>query len=411
MQATPEMTDKQHPVVTPSMGGLTTIAVLALSSMTVMANATISPSLPGLRAHFAAVPDIETLAGLILTLPSLAVVLTAGLVGWLTDKVDRQKLLLLSGLLYGLGGTSGLWVDSLTGMLVGRTVLGVGVAGTMVLATTWAADLWQGEARTRFLGRQGAAMSAGGVVVLLLGGALATLHWRGAFAAYLLVAPVTLLALSALAPHARRLADSKPTSGAVSPTTDPFPWHVFTFVGTLAFLFMVAFYAIPTRLPFLLGEAGVTNPFLLSAVISLVTVAALPGALAYGKIRHRAPAMVIFSLCWGCMGLGMVILATASGLPLMALGVVVIGLGLGLAMPNHTAYFMEFVPSTARGRASGLLTTAFFAGQFASPLVLAPLVRAFGLSGSFKALGGLALALACFLALMTQWSHSRRALP
>ena len=94
-----------------------TTAVLMLAGMTVMANATISPSLPGLRAHYADVPNIETLAGLMVTLPSLAVVLTAGIVGWLVDGIDRQMLLLASGLLYALGGTSRLWVDSPTNML------------------------------------------------------------------------------------------------------------------------------------------------------------------------------------------------------------------------------------------------------------------------------------------------------
>ena len=56
-------------------------------------------------------------------------------------------------------------------------------------------------------------------------------------------------------------------------------------------------------------------------------------------------------------------------------------------MPNYTTWFMERVPATMRGRASGLLTTAFFLGQFASPLVSAPLVATFGLAGTFAAVG------------------------
>ena len=91
-------------------------------------------------------------------------------------------------------------------MLAGRLVLGVGVAGMMVLATTWAGDLWTGPARARFPGLQGAVMPAGGIVVVLVGGTLASLHWRGAFATYLLVLPVTALTLVALVPYARRKA-------------------------------------------------------------------------------------------------------------------------------------------------------------------------------------------------------------
>lgn len=126
-----------------------TLAVLGLASMTIMANATVASSLPGLRAHYADVPHIDTLAGLIVTLPSLAIVLSAGLMGVLIDRWDRQKLLLVTAALYCIGGTSGLWAESLWAMLAGRLALGLGVAGTMNLGMTWASDLWQGPARGR----------------------------------------------------------------------------------------------------------------------------------------------------------------------------------------------------------------------------------------------------------------------
>lgn len=374
------MTDRSSSM---SPGPLVTTAVLMLAGMTVMANATISPSLPGLREHYSRVPNIDTLAGLLVTLPSLAVVLTAGPVGWLADKIDRQVLLLASGLLYALGGTSGLWVDGVSEMLAGRLVLGAGVAGTMVLATTWTADLWHGDARTRFLGRQGAATSVGGIVVILIGGALASLHWRGAFGAYLLVTPVTIFALWALAPYARLRREAPQARTGVGSAPDRFPWLAFAFAGGLAFLFMIAFYAIPTRLPFLLGELGVTAPLTLSAFIALVTVAALPGALAYGWIRRRMPAVAIFAMSWALMGVGMLIVSRAPSLPVVAAGVIFVGLGLSPALPGYTAYLMNVVPPASRGRASGLLTIAFFAGQFASPIVSAPLVTAFGLSQTF----------------------------
>jgi MFS family permease len=378
-------------------GPFVTAAILLLSAMTVMANATISASLPGLREHFSDVAGIETLAGFILTLPSLAVVLTAGMFGWLADLVDRQKLLLAAGLLYAIGGTSGLWVEGLPGLLIGRIVLGVGVAGTMVLATTWAADLWPEAARAQFLGRQGAAMSAGGIGVILIGGAFASLHWRGAFATYLLVLPVTGLAFHALAPYVPQRHPVRQSLVQADADREPFPWVVFAFVGSLGFLFMAAFYVMPTRLPFLLAEVGVTSPLMLSAVISLVTLAALPGALAFGRIRLRLSALAVFALSWTLMGLGTLILAAAPNMIVMALGVIVVGLGLGPSMPNYTAYLMASVPSTSRGRASGLLTTAFFAGQFASPLVLAPMVGGLGLRGAFQAMGVLQLTLACGL--------------
>ena len=383
----------------PAMPGLfVTIAILLLSGMTVMANATIAPALPALRVHFGDVPGIETLLGLLMTLPSAAIMLTAGLIGWLSDKVDRQKLLIASGLLYVIGGTSGLWVDSLAAMLAGRAILGVGVAGTMVLSATWAADLWQGDARARFLGQQGAAVAAGGVAVIILGGALASLNWRGAFATYLLIVPVTIIAWTALIPYARHRTAQSTNRLPGAQIRGSFPWRAFAFVGTLGFLFMTAFYIIPTRLPFLLGNVGVQSPFMLGAVTALVTLAALPGALTFGRMRRRMSAMTIFALSWGVMGLGMLILSVAPTAPVMSLGTAIVGLGMGPAIPNYTSHLMSVVPAAARGRASGLLTTAFFGGQFASPLVSGLFVPTLGLAGTFQVLALFQLALALILA-------------
>ena len=373
-------------------GPLVTAGVLLMAATTIMANATIAPSLPLLKAHFASVPGIDTLAGLLITLPSLAVVLTAGLIGWLTDRFDRQRLLLASGLLYAAGGTSGLWVDGLVPMLAGRLVLGVGVAGMMVLATAWAGDLWAGPARARFLGLQGAFMSAGGIVAVLVGGGLASLHWRGAFATYLLVLPITALALAGLAPYSRRKATAVRAAAAAGDAA--VPWAAFAFVGSLGFLFMAIVYVLPTRLPFLLGERGVANPLVVAAVMSTTTLFSLPGALLYGRIRQRLSVMAVFTFSWTSMGAGMLVLALAPTLPLMVAGVALIGLGIGPSLPNYMAYWLGVVQPGLRGRAAGMLTTAFFAGQFASPLITAPLVSAFGLSDTFKllAFGQLVLA-------------------
>ena len=368
-------------------GRAVTGAVLGLASMTIMANATVASSLPGLREHYAAVPHIDTLAGLIVTLPSLAIVLSAGLMGVLIDRWDRQKLLLLTAGLYAIGGTSGLWAESLWGMLAGRLALGLGVAGTMNLGMTWASDLWQGPARARFLGMQGAAISGAGIVFMLLGGLLASYHWRGAFAVYGLILPIAALAFLALGPHARRIAAERGRPRAVQTTADRFPWAAYAFIAPLAFLFQTAFYVTPTRLPFHLQGLGVTSPLVVGALMAALVTVSAPVALMYGRIRARLSAMTIFGLSFFLIGLGFLAHATASDWRGVLLGSLIAGLGMGISMPNYTTWFMERVPASMRGRASGLLTTAFFLGQFASPLVSAPLVAWFGLPGTFATVG------------------------
>ncbi len=364
-----------------------TLAVLGLASMTIMANATVASSLPGLRAHFADIPHIDTLAGLIVTLPSLAIVLSAGFMGVLIDRWDRQKLLLVTAVLYAVGGTSGLWAESIWAMLIGRLALGLGVAGTMNLGMTWASDLWQGPERARFLGMQGAAISGAGIVFMLLGGALASLQWRGAFAVYILILPIAALAFLALGPHARRIRDERDRPQPVRSTADRFPWAAYAFIAPLAFLFQAAFYVTPTRLPFHLETLGVHSPLVVGALMAALVTVSAPVSLMYGRIRARLSAMTIFGLSFVLIGLGFVSHALATDWHGVLAGSLIAGLGMGISMPNYTTWFMARVPAPMRGRASGLLTTAFFMGQFASPLVSAPLVAWFGLAGTFAAVG------------------------
>lgn len=379
-----------------------TVAVLLLASTTIMSNATIAPSLPGLKEHFATVNGIDTLAGLLLSLPSLSILLTAGIFGWLADRMDRQPLLLIAGLLVVLGGTSGLWAQSLMQMLIGRVVLGVGVGGTMTLAFAWGAELWQGQARARFMGLQGAAVSAGGVVALILGGALAALHWRGAFAVYLTALPITLIAYAALAPHARALQARRATTERLTKAgaDGAFPWAMYAFVGGLAFLLMTGFYIMPTRVPFHLTALGTTNTLVIAAIMALVTLVSTPGALLYGRMRRFLSPVTIFAMSFGLMAAGLVMVGLSHSAWLVAVGGIFAGLGLGPSMPNFTTYFNSFVPPSQRGRAAGLLTTAFFAGQFASPLISAPLVAWLGLNGAFIAVGLVFAGIATGLALM-----------
>lgn len=120
---------------------------------------------------------------------------------------------------------------------------------------------------------------------------------------------------------------------------------------------------------------------------ALVTVSA-PVSLMYGRIRQRLGAMTIFGLSFVLIGAGFLAHATASDWHGVLVGSLIAGLGMGISMPNYTTWFMARVPASMRGRASGLLTTAFFLGQFASPLVSAPLVAWLGLAGTFAAVGG-----------------------
>ena len=383
-----------------SPGPLVTAAVLAASSLTVMANATISPGLPGLEEHFQGIPHIRTLAGLIVTLPSLFVIFAAPVYGRLADRMDRVPLLLFAMAVYAIGGVSGFFLDSLPGILVGRAVLGLGVAGSMTLAITLAGDLWSGRARQKFYGLQASAMSLGGVVFITMGGMLAGMSWRAPFLIYLFAAPAAALII-----YAFRGVDSRPdksatASGADAAPAQSFPWSQVAIVYVIAFTFMTVFYLVPTRLPFLMGEIGIHSPQVMGMAMASMTLMGAFGATLYGFVRRFASALAVFAIGFGLQAAGLWILASADGLGTILPGMIVFGAAMGIMMPNFGTFLMARVPDAVRGRASGMMTTSIFAGQFASPIVAAPLAAMIGLSATFVAFGGILAVAATILAVL-----------
>ena len=365
---------------TPSL----TATVLLVSSLTVLANATIAPALPGLARAFAGTPGIETLAGLVLSLPALAVVLCATAFGWAADRFERRVVLMLALLVYGLGGASGVLAETMPQILAGRLLLGAGVAGTLTVATQLAADHWHGADRARFMGWQGAAISATGIASLVTGGALAELSWRAPFAIYLLALPAGVVAWSVVPARRGR---SAVASLVPSAPREPFPWRVLALTGGILFLAMVFILLVATRLPFLLGEIGVVSPGVIGVTLALMTVASFPTGLFYGRVRARLGPPMIAAIALALMGTGFAIVSGSHALGFVTFGILVTGAGVGLIIPNQNVWLMAHVPEAARGRASGLMTACLFAGQFVSPIVSGALLAAMDLSAVFLAFG------------------------
>lgn len=106
-------------------------AILGASSLTVLAGAIVAPALPSIALHFQDHPQSELLVRLIVTLPALAIALTASPMGWAADRLGKKRLLFLALGVYLMAGLSGVWLESLELILAGRFLLGMAVAGIL----------------------------------------------------------------------------------------------------------------------------------------------------------------------------------------------------------------------------------------------------------------------------------------
>lgn len=379
--------------------------LLFASMLTIMSGATISPSLPAIEAHFAGVENVELLTRFVLTVPALLIALCAPLAGGLADRYGRRRLLIGAIVLYGGAGMSGLVLDTLPGLLVGRAFLGTAVAVIMTVATALAGDYFSGRERDRFMGLQASFIGFGGLVFLTSGGLLAELHWRAPFAVYasaFVLLPAVLLFL--VEPARAHL--SPAATGRVAPGGGGVGTAIAALFAT-AVLNSVVFYLVPTQLPFYLHALGTPAPSQAGLAIGLFTLSSAVVALAYGRVRARLGIPGTFALGFGLMAAGYGIVAAAATFAAIGLGLVITGIGMGLVMPNLGAAAMTLAPPAIHGRVAGGLTASIFLGQFLSPLASQPLVAAYGFAGAYR-VAAVTVAAAAVLAVgLATWQRLR----
>ncbi|MEL7004748.1 MAG: MFS transporter [Bacteroidota bacterium] len=353
------------------------ISILFVSMMTVMAGATIAPSLPEMKKAFADNANADTLVKLVLTIPGLFIAFSAIIFGWVIDRFGRIKVLVLMLMLYGLAGTSGLYLDSLFQIIVGRALLGIAVGGIMPTAVALIGDYFEGEERQKFLGIQAAIMSFSGTFFIFGGGFLADISWRYPFLIYgLSFLAIPLILIYVKEPRRTQQSETAPEDNGKIPSI---AWTIYI----LSFLGMAIFYMMPVQIPFLIQE--IDNVSNTATAISLSATMFVSGMIAmnYSKFKDRFTHYQIYGISFLLIGIGYLLITTANSYWWVYPGLLIAGAGSGLIMPNSNLCLVTLSSNENRGKVLGLLTTFIFMGQFSSPLMFQPIINLSSIKGGF----------------------------
>ncbi|MBR7741844.1 MFS transporter [Phycicoccus sp. BSK3Z-2] len=369
-------------------GRLVIGTLLAASTLTIMAAAVISPSLPALGPALGSGSDDGVLVRLALTITSLGIALTAVVVGSASDRLGPVPVLLGSLALYAVAGVAGAFAPSLAVLLVTRVLLGIGVGGVMTSISTLITREFDGEERRRYIGLQQTFASLGGVVFLPLAGWLSTIAWNAPFWIYAAAAAVLPFAAVAFRSRQRPAPSAtppRPGSGAPMPQRAV---HQVLGILVVAGVGTLVFFMAPTQLPFLLADRG-ASATLIGIVVAASTASSAVAAALFPQVRRHLDQVGVTAVSLVLLGLGWVVVGMTSFTAVLFIGVLVGGLGVGLVVPTLNLWIVDLVPAERRGRALGGLVSAIFLGQFLSPLVLAPLVSRIGVADAFAVSGAL----------------------
>lgn len=176
---------------------LITFSLAIVPLAMVLGNSMLIPELPNL-AEVLGVSNFEI--GLLITFFSLSGGLSIPILGYLSDKYNRKRILIYSLLIYGTGGIIAGLLALLNNpqiysyILFARIIQGFGAGGTYPLAIALAGDIFNPQNRKQILGILEAANAFGKVVSPFLGALIALFFWPGLFFIYaILTLPLAII--------------------------------------------------------------------------------------------------------------------------------------------------------------------------------------------------------------------------
>jgi MFS family permease len=321
--------------------------------------------------EFGSVEGSQFLVPMALTIPALCVALFSPIAGWISDRVGRKNLLILTLLIYAGVGVMPYFMSDLMHIIAARVGLGLAEAVIMTIATALIGDYFTGKERERWIGLQFATVSLSAIVLIAVGGILGeVLGSRGPFLLYLLAIPVAaLVAIILFEPD--RSAKSASESGAKFPFARILPLLMTTlFVG-------IIFYTIMVKLGEILGLNAEVSPGQIGAIGATANIGVAVGTVLFRSIRGASgPMLVLIGLTLATLGyLG----AGLSGsLAVTTISVIIASIGFGILLPTMLTWVLQLLPVNVRGRGTGLWTGIFFFGQFFAPLLAAALQSKLG---------------------------------
>jgi MFS family permease len=337
------------------------LLLLLGSCLPVLGAVLLAPVLPRMQVYFANTPGAAVLVPVALTLPALMIALLAPFAGMIADRTGRKPLLLVAMLIYTLCGTLPLWLDSLQAIVLSRAGIGVAEAAIMTCCTALMGDYYSGGRRERLFALQMVATSLSAVLFMAIGGQLGQDSWRTPFALYAVgLVLLPLMALWLWEPRALVAAEAAQSR---------LPWRGLLPLLVLALLAGMSLFIVPVQAGYLLNLLGVDAPQQIGMTMGGNQVGVVLGALSFKLIGRARPSWLLL-LAFVLAGSGGLLMAGADSHGLVSLAVFINGLGIGLMLPTLITRIMAQVDFSQRGRASGLFTSAIFAGEFVSPLVV-----------------------------------------
>jgi MFS transporter, DHA1 family, tetracycline resistance protein len=325
----------------------------------------IIPILPLYAKSFRAA---EWQIGLLLGVYSFMQFLASPVLGYLSDRIGRKPVLLISLIGSAIGYTVMANAQSLTMLFIARIIAGI-CGASVGTAAAYIADITPPENRSRRMGLIGAAFGVGFVLGPAIGGILSHFwiagpFWFGAGVA-LLNAIAVLLFLPEPEKHVKRSEMAAPVNSNVVERTGGIAILVATyFVAIAGFAIVTMIY------PLVLDRRFSLTPTQISLVfVFLGLVGAFIQGGAIGRLAKRFGDYKLTGAGLALMAISMLVMPLAHNMGLFLLFTFGLAAGNSLAQPTLTAIASRLTGASAQGRVIGTVQSAGSLGRVVGPAV------------------------------------------
>ncbi|CAN5200927.1 MFS transporter [soil metagenome] len=354
--------------------------------MAVMGAAVITPALPEVARELDLSPGRVGLLLTVFTLPGVAL---TPVLGVLSDRLGRRRVLVPSLFLFGIAGGACALAPGIEWLLILRFLQGCGAATLGMLSVTMIGDIFSGNERDEAMGYNSSVLSIGTGTYPALGGALATLGWHYPFALPLVAIPVGLVVLFSL--------DNPEPEGEES-LKDYFRdvreslkdrQTVGLLCATLV-TFVILYGPQITYLPILLDDSFGASPLLVGFVLSSASFTTALTSLQLGRLRRAVSGTTLVKVAFVLYVVALSAIPLMPSLWFLLVPTVIFGVAQGINLPNIFSLLAGSSSSESRGALLALNGMGLRLGQTLGPLVMGASVATLGVTGGYYAAAGLA---------------------
>lgn len=352
----------------------------------------VVPMFPFFGAHAGAPPEAITAA---MAVTALGQLVSTPFWGWASDRVGRKPVLLVS-LLGGAVASALLgFAESVPMLLLSRLVAGL-MSGIGAVAFAAVADVTEGTARARGMGRVGAASSLGFILGPALGGLIAGSGGAGDFRVAALVAAgldLVAFALALVAFRETRPARRRLTAGAgagrggnnlrlalARALQDP-PLRRLAAVNLL---FAGGFAIVDSTLPLFAARAHAFTPAQLGYTFTAMgAMTTLVQGVLLGRIVQAVGAVGAVRAALVALAAGHLLVAVSAGPAAMLAGCALLAGSLGLFIAPSSTLVAARAAEHERGAVLGAFQGAGNLGRVLTPLASGVAFSALGMGVPF----------------------------